>query len=136
MTSACASSADLTAVTAFLSAAAASDDDYSAILASFSIASPTFAAAAVSKCPTAPRTAASSRCQTSIACRAAPFTAPQRSRFRIKSSSLDAGLASRSLAVAPAWCAFLRLLGSFYTSEWRGGVERRQVELKGVEGGE
>jgi hypothetical protein len=27
-------------------------------------------------------------------------------------------------------------VGSFHTSERRGGVERRQVELKGVEGGD
>ena len=28
------------------------------------------------------------------------------------------------------------VLGSFHTSERRGGVERRQLELKGVEGGD
>jgi hypothetical protein len=28
------------------------------------------------------------------------------------------------------------VFGSFYTSEWRGGVQRRQLALKGVEGGE
>jgi hypothetical protein len=38
---------------------------------------------------------------------------------------------------APAVVNALPLeLGPFYTSESRGGVERRQMELKGVEGGD
>ena len=47
------------------------------------------------------------------------FPPPPRSRSRSRSLSL-----SRSLS------------GPFYTSESRGGVERRQLELKGVEGGD
>jgi hypothetical protein len=31
---------------------------------------------------------------------------------------------------------FLVNSGSFHTKRWRGGVQRRQVELKGVEGGD
>ena len=31
--------------------------------------------------------------------------------------------------------AFSIALGSFHTKRWRGGVQRRQMELKGVEGG-
>jgi hypothetical protein len=33
-------------------------------------------------------------------------------------------------------CATHALLGSFHTSECRGGVERRQLALKGVAGGD
>jgi hypothetical protein len=38
--------------------------------------------------------------------------------------------------VAAASFVFASDFGSFYTSECRGGVERRQLELKGIEGGD
>ena len=45
---------------------------------------------------------------------------------------LALALAAATIAVA----APISISGPFYTSESRGGVERRQLELKGAEGGD
>ena len=47
--------------------------------------------------------------------------------------SFDAAAAAAAAAAA-VWLWFW-FSGPFYTSERRGGVERRQLELKGAEGG-
>ena len=64
------------------------------------------------------------------------FAAPTRNTFAISLSGRSAG-AYRSLQMAMIG----RFSGPgpfffFHTSECRGGVERRQLELKGVEGGD
>eukprot|EP00982_Pelagococcus_subviridis_P007181 30490-Pelagococcus_subviridis.AAC.1 len=40
------------------------------------------------------------------------------------------------IAIHRAWSSATWGLGSFHTSERRGGVERRQLEMKGVEAGD
>jgi hypothetical protein len=40
-----------------------------------------------------------------------------------------------SSATRSSFSALIAALGPFHTSERRGGVERRQLELKGAEGG-
>jgi hypothetical protein len=47
-------------------------------------------------------------------------------------SAAAAAIAEASSTLAPAATSH-RISGSFHTSECRGGVERRQMELKGVE---
>jgi hypothetical protein len=42
---------------------------------------------------------------------------------------------AKTLPPAPTTAATCVVLGSFHTSERRGGVERRQLKLKGVEDG-
>jgi hypothetical protein len=69
----------------------------------------------------------------------ASATSTRRSDAASVATASFSELASRSAlflsARFRASCFRVVALGSFHTSERRGGVERRQVELKGVEGG-
>ena len=49
---------------------------------------------------------------------------------------LDANSFPACALLTPALHSMYVDFGSFHTSEYRGGVERRQMELKGVEGGD
>ena len=77
-----------------------------------------------------------------IAIAAAALAAATRARetpsfpgSRIRASSHPVS-ARQTCAFPPSSHDAARLLAPFYTSERRGGVERRQLELKGVEGGD
>jgi len=57
-------------------------------------------------------------------------------KYRASAASLCANASVVPSNRAPAFlCAAVHSFGSFHTKRCRGGVERRQMELKGVEGG-
>jgi hypothetical protein len=61
-----------------------------------------------------------------------PIVATAASSSASAASAAAAAIAEASSTLAPAATSH-RISGSFHTSECRGGVERRQMELKGVE---